>query len=96
MDIKIKVPTPLEKGYLRRQRKALAFAEIQADKPSPEMVNAMVDFIVDFVVEPADKELARDAILDLSQKEFEEIMAAIRGEETTIPKANGEPSATGT
>jgi len=94
MDIKIVVPSAKDKGYLRRQQKALHFAEMmKSEKPSAEMVDAMAEFVCDFVKEPQDRTAAKEAILDLSQEEFEEIIAAITLT-SEVPKANGEQSAT--
>lgn len=95
MDIKIVVPTAQEKGYLRRQREALKFAQMmKQETPTPETVDAMTDFICQFVTEPKDKSIAKEAILDLSQEEFEGIIAAIGGQ-NSLPKANGENVETG-
>lgn len=95
MNIKIVVPTAQEKGFLRRQQKALAFAEaMRSGEPSPAMIDAMTDFIVGFVTEPVDKVDAKDAILDLSQEDFEAVIASITGS-NPVPKASAPASEDG-
>lgn len=91
--IVISVPGPDAPGYLRRMRRLAAFAKAAQDEAmSPEMVDNLVEFLLDFVTEPEDRDEAREALYDLSQKEFEGILAQIIGAMTPeVPTKNAAP-----
>lgn len=67
-------------GYLRRMREALRFQELMTATPSIETVDAMVDFLLNFVDEPKDKNEARELLLDASEQQFMELLTAITGD----------------
>ena len=66
-------------GFLRRQREALKFMQLLKDDPSPETIDGMVDFLVDFVTEPKGKKEAIDALWDASEAQFNELLGAVIG-----------------
>jgi len=69
-------------GYLRRMREALRFQELIQEKPSVQTVDAMIDFILNFVTEPKDKDEARALLLDASEQQFTDMLGAITGDMT--------------
>jgi len=77
MLLKFKAPAPDAPGYLLRMKKALAFQQQLSDNPTPETIDALVDFLVDYVTEPADKEEARDALFMASQAQFNDLLTAV-------------------
>lgn len=80
MDIKIALPGKDKPGYLRRQRKALQFSQaFEAKQVSPELLDGLVEFLVDFVVEPADRDQAKELLWDASEEQFTEVLNAISG-----------------
>ena len=66
-------------GFLRRQREALKFMQLLKGDPTVEAVDGMVDFLVEFVTEPADKDEAKDALWDASEKQFNELLGSVLG-----------------
>lgn len=90
--LKLYIPSKDAPGYLRRQRRALKIADMAKDSPSLENFDDMISFILDYVTEPADRERAKELLLDLSELEFKELtdnlVLSITGEdnEEDIPK----------
>ena len=66
-------------GFLRRQREALKFMQLLKGDPTVEAVDGMVDFLVEFVTEPADKKEATEALWDASEAQFNELLGAVLG-----------------
>jgi hypothetical protein len=66
-------------GFLRRQREALKFMQLLKGDPTVEAVDGMVDFLVEFVTEPADKNEAVEALWDASEAQFNELLGAVLG-----------------
>ena len=66
-------------GFLRRQREALKFMQLLKGDPTVEAVDGMVDFLVEFVTEPADKNEAIEALWDASEAQFNELLGAVLG-----------------
>jgi hypothetical protein len=67
-------------GYLRRARQALSFQESMQGKPSIKALDSMIDFLLQFVTEPTDKDEARELLLDASEAQFDEMLTSITGE----------------
>jgi hypothetical protein len=63
-------------------REALRFQEMIQEKPSVQTVDAMIDFILNFVTEPNDKDEAREILLDASEQQFTDMLGAITGDMT--------------
>lgn len=92
MSVKFQAPDANTPGFLKRMKKALAFSEeMQSGKVSPELVDNLVDFLVDFVIEPKDRTEAKDALLDASQEQFNDMLAAVTGATAAVPLAKSEP-----
>lgn len=74
-------------GYLRRQREALKFMELLSGTPTVEAVDAMVDFLVQFVTKPAQPKKAKEALWDASEAQFNELLKSVlgQGEDTENP-----------
>jgi len=93
--IKIELPTRETKGYWRRVKRASALRVNMTKGMTPELCDEVINFLLPFVVEPEDREEAREVLLDASQTEFEKMMQAFHGggNETTVPPQNPTPSA---
>jgi len=100
MDVQIEFTPPDKKtnGFLRRQRKALEFQNIIQQAASPEMLDKMVEFLVEFVTVPVEKEAKIEALWEASQEQFENMLQAITGTvkdvEKEIVEANPTPTPT--
>jgi len=89
-DLVFTPPDEQAPGFLRRQKKALVFVKaFSVDNPTPEMVDEMVEFLVDYVTEPADRDEACELLWDASQAQIMELMQAVggssEGEDTENP-----------
>jgi hypothetical protein len=72
---------PDEPGYLRKRMVALKFFDALDGDPSVGNLNAVIDFILEHVEEPSDKEEAREELLDMTADDY----AATLGEILTSP-----------
>jgi hypothetical protein len=92
MSVKFQAPNATTPGFLKRMKRALSFSEqIQAGKLSAEMIDGLVEFLVDFVIEPINRDEAKDLLLDASQEQFEQMLAAVTGGNAAVPLPNSEP-----
>ena len=83
VDLVFNPPDEKAPGFLRRQRKALTFVKaFNVDNPTPEMIDDMVEFLLDYVTEPADRDEARDLLWDASQEQIMSLMQAVGGGES--------------
>lgn len=85
-------------GYLRRAKKALEFRNaVNAKDAGPETIDALVEFLLPYVKEPADRSEAREALLDASEAQFMELINAVSGESAnpTSAQPTNEPSSAG-
>lgn len=72
-------PSAKQRGYLKQQRKNLVFQrELAKPNPEPETLDALVEYLAQYVIEPATREAAVDAIWEASQEQWFEMMAALR------------------
>ena len=67
-------------GYLRRQKQALKFMQSLQGDPTPDTIDGMVEFLVQFVTEPKDDEQAREALWDASQAQFDSLLKSVLGQ----------------
>lgn len=67
-------------GYLRRQREALKFVQLLKGDPTVDAIDAMVDFLVQFVTEPKEEAEAKEALWDASEAQFNELLSAVIGQ----------------
>ena len=84
-EITFRPPGPDAPGYLRRQRQALEFAEAIKANPSPALIDRLVEMLLPFVIEPQDRQAARDALLDASETQFLDLLRVMQG------RAGGDP-----
>lgn len=93
--IKIELPTRETKGYWRRVKRASALRVSMVQGMSPELCDEVINFLLPFVIEPIDREEAREILLDASQDEFEKMMQAFHGggNDTAVPPPSATPSA---
>jgi hypothetical protein len=79
MPLRFNAPGADTPGFLKRQRQALEFKRQMQGDIGPEMVDRMVDYLVPYVSEPADRDEAREALMEATQTQFMEMLAAIGG-----------------
>jgi len=80
-------PTRQTPGYPRRMRRALELREQLQAEPGPELVDTIIEFLLPYVTEPADREAAIEALWDASEAQFEEMLAAVQGGNPADPPA---------
>ena len=81
--IEFEVPGPDAPGYLKRQRKLAAFME--GDGNSVGRWEAMVEYLLDFVTKPVDRDEARDALWEMSEADYQAMLEKIAGQ-GDVPK----------
>ena len=81
--LKFEFPDKDSKGYLRRQHKIQEIAAGGED--DGRIFFRMVDLLLEFAVEPEDRNEARELIWDMSEEEYDEAMSAIQ-EGSEVPK----------
>jgi hypothetical protein len=99
MKIKLvmELPDKTTPGFLRRSRQAMSFSErLKAGSNEPALCDEMVEFLLPFVKEPADRKQARECLWDASQEQFEKAMAAIVGSPNPTPAESSTPSPSST
>lgn len=75
-------------GFLKRLKQALRFQQLMRQGGyTPEDVDGMVDFLLDYVTQPADREEARALLWDASQRDFMAMLEALGGESAPDPLA---------
>ena len=88
MELVFEVPGPDAAGYLRRQRRVLEFR--RAEKDAPESIDALVEFLADYVSVPEDREEAKEALMEASENQIDELLEAISGTGKVDPKKEGD------
>ena len=89
VDLVFNPPDEHAPGFLKRQKKALVFIKaFNVDNPTPDMIDDMVEFLLDYVTEPTDRDEARDLLWDASQEQIMTLMQAVGGGES-----DGNPTA---
>lgn len=74
----VNVPGKDSPGYLRRLHNASQFqVKIKTEGFTPELVNAMVEFLADYV--EGDREEAKSLLWDCSENQFNDLMSAVSG-----------------
>ena len=67
-------------GFLLRQRQALEFSrKIQENSTSPEVLDELVDYLMQFITEPEDEKSKKDALWMASENEFMKLLSALMG-----------------
>lgn len=78
-------------GFLRRARRAIELSKVDPANMSVHYVDELVEFLADYVTEPADRAQAIEALLDATQEQFNNMLAAIAGSnDNAIPPASPE------
>ena len=79
MKIVIKPFDPDQKGYLRKQRRALELFDEFQDSASVQNLDELIEYISEYIEEPATKEEQVDALLDASRNEIGAIIRGVFG-----------------
>ena len=83
--------SPDEPGYLRRRMVALRFFDALDGDPSVQNLDAVIDFILEYVEEPSDKNEAREELLDMTADDYTATLNEILKEVGSVdPKADGD------
>lgn len=91
--------TPPDKnapGFLKRQHTLVQFMHKldQAERSKifdPDLFSDMVEFLADFVVEPKDREKAKDVLWSLSEVQYLEIMEKVQSGGDLVPPTKESP-----
>lgn len=91
MKVVFEPPDKDSPGFLKRMKRAISFQDaIKNNQLSEAVVDNMIDFLADFIKEPADKEEAKAYLLDASQAQFEDMLKALNNtEQENDTKKNG-------
>lgn len=79
--LRFEIPGPDAPGFIRRQREAQRYREALKADFSLANMDAMIGFLLTFVVEPEDREQARELLLDLSRNEYNDLLEAVNRED---------------
>ena len=86
----LNVPTKESPGFLRRMYRATQFQEKIRAGITAELIAQMVDFISEYVTcDPPENKI--DALWDVSEDQFNELLAAVTGggaKESPLPPSN--------
>ncbi len=95
--LRFRAPGKDAPGYLRRQRQALEFSEKlkQTENISAQTIDDLVAFFLPFVTRPANRDEAREALFDMSQTQFEDMLSELTGERKGVPPVKSARSANG-
>ena len=74
--IKFKLPAKDEPGYLKRQRNLAVSQDTSVN--SVDRWDAMVEYLLQFVIEPEDRDEAREALWQQSEEQHEAMLAEIK------------------
>ena len=92
------LPNAQTPGYLRRMKKGLEFRAIRAQGVSPESIDEMVNYLLEYITEPKDREEAKETLYDATEDQYNEMIDALTGatetENPTVaetPLASSEP-----
>jgi len=71
MELKLKVPSASEQGYLRREQERVEFYRRYIQLPQSEQIPALVEYLAQFVDDPA----AVDMLWDATKEQIDELVA---------------------
>ena len=77
-------------GFLRRQREAMQHVAALKSRASIKTLDELVTFLLRFVSAPADREQARELLLDLSRADYNALLQAVLYE-SDVPLASRRP-----
>lgn len=84
-----RIPDKESPGFLRRSREALRLRDSLTSNPTAETVDNMVSFLAEYIVEPADRDGAINALLEASENEIKELLTAVTGGNDLVPPKKG-------
>ena len=88
-ELEFTVPDENSPGYLRRMMTISKFQQLLAENQITDYYDALIDFLLGFITKPEDRNEAREALLDASQKQYGELLAAAYGRPNpTLPEAS--------
>jgi hypothetical protein len=74
---------------LKRVREALSFSSnLNSEKPSPELLDKMVEFLAQYVTEPEAHDAKVEALWMASENEYKMLLRAVTGE----PEGDANPT----
>jgi hypothetical protein len=77
VELVLEQPTPDSPGYLRRNKQAMAlFAGL---KSAPGAIDKIADFLLPYVIAPHNRDEAREALLDATERQIKELLTAVMG-----------------
>ena len=83
-DIVIEVPDENQPGYLKRLMAISRFEELrQEGHYTPEYYESLITFMLGYVTKPADRDEAREALMNASSKQYIGILDAIMGKDVS-------------
>jgi hypothetical protein len=93
--LRFRVPGKDAPGFLRRQREALAFAETLSAKENvtAAVIERIVEFLLPYVTVPQERDAARQALWDMSEDQFYQLLNAVTGADVGAPGAATVPLA---
>ena len=79
-ELVVKLPDKSTPGYLRRLMKADEFREKMREQgQGAEFYESLFEFLLTFVIEPEDRDEAREILLDASKEQYMDLLAVING-----------------
>jgi hypothetical protein len=80
-ELVFEIPDEKTPGYLRRVMAASKFGEMMRNSEiGAEYYENLITFLLGFIVEPVDRNEAREALLDASQEKYMELLEAVNGQ----------------
>jgi len=73
--VEFEVPKKDAPGFLGRQRKLAEFMEMEGNSAS--RWDAMIEYLLDFVTEPEDRDEAREALWEMSEAEYDDMLGRL-------------------
>jgi hypothetical protein len=90
--MKLELPTPQSPGHFKRLRAWAAYQDSikRTDLPELDKFESMLQWILQYVIEPADKSEAYNELLEASQEEIDGLFKALNPGDSTVPPVKGE------
>lgn len=86
--LNFEIPDSTAPGFLKRNRDALVFREkLQSQDVKPEALDALVEYLTQYVTEPEGEQEKRDALWMASEDEFMRLLNALTGAENPTEQA---------
>ena len=89
--VAFELPDEHTPGYLRRMKNLAEFQKAQKEAVDEiERFEKLCGFLSGYVKEPTDPEEAKDALMDATKEQIDELFALIGGRKAQVPPSNGE------